>query len=171
MPIFQRSTTLRPCGACLAACIILASLAIGSTATAATITFNTDPFAGTSVLTTPGRQIVGGEDFIAFNPATDVFALDPDVFGVGNTVLFANAEAQNLPSTGVNVVVLESFDDDNNLLTPFGAGNAANLIAQQIATSGPGFFVYFNQGLNLPRLVFSPTSATTRPTSKSSPGC
>ena len=151
----ERFTPLRPSRAYLAASIIVASLAVASTASASTFTFNTDPFAGTTVLTTPGRQVVGGEDFITFNPATDVFALDSTVFGVGNTVLFANAAAQNLPSTGVNVVVLESFDDDNNLLTPFGAGNAANLIAQRITTSGPGFFVYFNQGLNLPRLVFS----------------
>jgi hypothetical protein len=55
----------------------------------------------------------------------------------------------------VNVVVLETFDDDNNPLTPFGAGNAANLIAARITAPGPGFFIYFNQGLNLPRLVFS----------------
>src|SRR5262249_51532542 len=37
----------------------------------------------------------------------------------------------------------------------FAAGNAANLIAAQVTTSGPGFFIYFNQGLNTPRLVFS----------------
>ena len=60
-----------------------------------------------------------------------------------------------LPAGGVNVVVLQSFDNDNNPLTPFGAGNAANLIANQIMTSGPGFFVYFNQALDLPRLVYS----------------
>jgi hypothetical protein len=40
-------------------------------------------------------------------------------------------------------------------LTPFGAGNAANLIADQITESAPGLFVYFNSGLNVPRLVFS----------------
>jgi len=138
----------------IATCITLYSL-IGSTASATTFTFDTDPFAGTSVLTTPGRQIVGGEDFITFNPATDIFALDAAVFDVGNSVSFANDFAGNLPTSGLNVIVLESFDDDNNPGTPFGAGNAANLIAAQITTPDPGFFIYFNQGLDLPRLVFS----------------
>src|SRR5207248_2428172 len=40
-------------------------------------------------------------------------------------------------------------------LTPFGAGQAADLIADGISTPGSGFFVYFNQSLNLPRLVYS----------------
>ena len=139
----------------LAAATVLALLGFGSTASASTFTFNTDPFAGTTVLTTPGRQVVGGEFFISFNIATDVFALDPTVFGVGNDVLFANTVAPSLPASNVNIVVLETFDDDNNPLTPFGAGNAANLIAAQVQTHGPGFFIYFNQGLDLPRLVFS----------------
>ena len=29
------------------------------------------------------------------------------------------------------------------------------MIANRITTAGPGFFIYFNQGLDLPRLVFS----------------
>src|SRR5262249_53309591 len=70
-------------------------------------------------------------------------------------VNFVNASASVLPGGGVNVVVLQTFDDDNNPLTPFGAGNAANLIANRITTPGPGFFIYFNQDLNLPRLVYS----------------
>jgi PEP-CTERM motif len=139
----------------IATCIALVYSLIGSTASASTFTFDTDPFAGTTVLTMPGRQIVGAEDFIEFSPATDIFALDATVFGVGNSVLFANDFAGNLPTSDVNVIVLETFDDDNNLLTPFLAGNAANLIAAQITTPGPGFFVYFNQNLDLPRLVFS----------------
>jgi hypothetical protein len=130
-------------------------LAFSSPAGATTFTFNTDPFAGSAALTTPGRQIVGGEAFINFNIAADVFALNSAVFGVGNTVLFANDLAGNLPTGNVNVIVLQSFDDDGNPLTNFAAGNAANLIADQITSPGPGFFVYFNQGLDLPRLVFS----------------
>jgi hypothetical protein len=55
----------------------------------------------------------------------------------------------------VNVIVLETLDNDADPTTPFGAGNAANLIAGQITSPGPGFFIYFNSGLNLPRLVFS----------------
>jgi len=126
-----------------------------SAAHATTFTFNTDPFAGTNVLNTPGRQIVGGEDFISFDTSKDVFSLDSTVFGTGNTVNFVNATAPNLPGSGENVVVLETFDNDNNTGTPFGAGNAADLIASQITTPGAGFFIYFNQALNLPRLVYS----------------
>src|SRR5215467_6688631 len=135
--------------------IALALVGISSTADASTFRFQTDPFAGTNVLSTPGRQIVGNEDFIDFNIATDVFSFDPAVFGVGNTVNFANDVVGNLPTGGVNVVVLESFDDDNNPATPFLAGNAATLIANHITTPGAGFFIYFNQNLDLPRLVFS----------------
>jgi hypothetical protein len=130
-------------------------MAICSAAHATTFTFNTDPFAGTPVLNVPGRQIVGGEEFINFNTATDTFVLDAAVFGVSGPVQFVNATAGNIPTTGVNVVVLETFDNDANPLTPFGAPQAADLIADRITTPGPGFFVYFNQSLNLPRLVFS----------------
>ena len=133
----------------------VAFLALCSTAQASTFTFNTDPFAGTNVLNTPGRQIIAGESFISFNPGTDVFSLDATVFGVGNTVNFVNSLAANLPTGGVNIIVLETLDNDNNLQTPFGAGNAADLIASHITAQGPGFFIYFNQALDLPRLVFS----------------
>jgi hypothetical protein len=135
--------------------IAIACLAFSSTASATTFSFVTDPFAGSTALSTPGRQVVGGEDFIAFDIAADNFLLDPAVFGVGNDVLFANDLAENLPTSNVNVIVLQSFDNDNDPSTPFAAGTAANLIATQITSSGPGFFVYFNQGLDLPRLVFS----------------
>ena len=103
----------------------------------------------------------GGKNFISFSIAQDIFSVDPTVFGVAGPVNFVNAPVANVPSTGVNVVVLESFDDDNNPGTPFGAGNAANLIASRITTSAPGFFVYFNQGLDLPRLVFSTDLSST----------
>jgi hypothetical protein len=139
----------------ITASIALALLSFASTADATTFTFNTDPFAGSTALTTPGRQVVGGETFITFNIATDVFALGAAVFGVGDDVLFVNDFATNLPTSNVNVIVLRTFDNDNNPATPFAAGNAADLIAAQITTPGPGFFIYFNQGLDLPRLVFS----------------
>jgi hypothetical protein len=133
----------------------IALLALSPSATATTFSFDTDPFAGTNVLNTPGRQIVAGESFINFSINTDVFSLESSVFGVGNSVNFVNGLAANLPSSGVNVIVLDSFDDDNNPQTPFGAGQAANLIASHVTTSGPGFFIYFNQALDLPRLVYS----------------
>lgn len=138
--------------------IVLATLAFAATAPrleAASFTFDTDPFAGSTALTTPGRQVVGGESSIAFNVATDVFVLAQSVFGVGDDVLLANSEAGSLPSSGINTVVLRTFDDDNNPATPFAAGSAANLIASQITVPTPGFFIYFNQGLDLPRLVYS----------------
>jgi hypothetical protein len=136
-------------------CIGIALTAMCSISGAATFRFDTDPFAGSDALTTPGRQVVGGETFINFSIPNDIFSLESTVFGTGSTVNFINSPAAGLPSGGVNVIVLETFDDDANPATPFAAGNAANLIAGQITTPGPGFFIYFNQGLNLPRLVFS----------------
>ena len=135
-------------------CIGLTLAALNPVANANTFRFDTDPFAGTNVLNTPGRQVVGGEPFINFSIANDVFSLESTVFGTAGTISFANAAASSL-SNGVNVIVLESGDDDNNLLTPFGAGNAANLIASRVTTPGAGFFIYFNQPLDLARLVYS----------------
>jgi hypothetical protein len=124
-------------------------------ANASVFRFDTDPFAGSAALTTPGRQVVAGEAFINFNIATDLFSLESTVFNAGNQVHFVNSTAGSLPTGGINVVVLQTFDNDNNPATPFAAGNAADLIAAQITTPGAGFFIYFNQGLDLPRLVYS----------------
>jgi hypothetical protein len=140
---------------------VFAFFATCSAAHATTFTFNSDPFAGTNILNIPGRQILGGEDFISFSISSDVFSLDSAAFGVTGPVSFVNAQATGIPTGGVNVVVLQTFDDDNNPLTPFGAGNAANLIANRITTPGPGFFVYFNQSLDLPRLVYSTDLSST----------
>jgi hypothetical protein len=128
---------------------------LSTTANATVFNFATDPFAGSAALVTPGRQVVGGEDSITFSIATDVFSFASGVFGIGDTINFASGLAGALPTGGVNAIALLSFDDDANAATAFGAGNAANLIAAQITTPGPGFFIYFNQGLDLPRLVFS----------------
>jgi hypothetical protein len=136
-------------------CIGAALIAISPVAHADTFTFNKDPFAGTPVLNVPGRQIVGGEDFISFSIARDIFSLDATVFGVDPTVHFASGTAATLPTSGENIVVLQDFDNDANPLTPFGAGQAADLIASRITTDAPGFFIYFNQSLDLPRLVYS----------------
>ena len=136
-------------------CIGAAFLALCPAAPASTFTFDTDPFAGTNVLNTPGRQVVGGEDFLSFSIANDIFSMDSTAFGVGGPVHFVDSTAANLPTSGVNVVVLQDFDNDANPLTPFGAGNAADLIASRITAHGAGFFIYFNQSLDLPRLVFS----------------
>jgi len=135
--------------------IVAVFCAFCATTDAAVFRFDTDPFEGSDALTTPGRQVVGNEAFINFDIASDFFSLESTVFGAGSQVLFANDVAGNLPTSGVNVVVLQSFDNDGDTTTPFLAGTAANLIADQMAMPGPGFFIYFNQNLDLPRLVFS----------------
>ena len=127
----------------------VALLLSGTAAAAATFTFNEKPFLGSDALTTPGRQIVGGEDFITFNIATDVFKLDPEAFGITDPLMFVSDLAANLPASGVNVIVLQDTP------VPFAAGLAADLIANQVTAPAPGFFIYFNSGLDLPRLVFS----------------
>jgi len=136
-------------------CIGAAILTLCPVANATTFTFETDPFAGTNVLNTPGRQIVGGENFLSFQITTDIFSMDSTAFGVAGPVHFVDSTTANLPAGGVNVVVLQDFDNDANPLTPFGAGNAADLIASKITAHGAGFFIYFNQSLDLPRLVYS----------------
>lgn len=122
---------------------------------AADINFATDPFEGTNALTNPGRDIVGNELFTDFLISTDVFRLDRTTFGVGPSLVFLSDTADNLPAAGGNVVVLRTTDNDNNAMTPFLAGTAANLIADALDTPGPGFFIYFNSNLRMPRLVYS----------------
>jgi hypothetical protein len=132
----------------LSICLAFGLLTINTAANATTVAFNSDPFAGTAALTDPGRQIVGGPGTaINFDIATDVFSFDRGVFGV-DQILFANDLAANLPATGINTVVLLNG-------APLAAGTAANLIAAQITDAGPGFFIYFNTVLDLPRLVYS----------------
>ena len=129
--------------------LVILGLSMVTPARATIFIFDTDPFAGSTALTTPGRQVVGSESFIDFSISNDVFQLDPGFFAVGNQVNFVSALATNLPSGGANVIVLQD--------TPvaLAAGSAADLIAAQITTDGAGFFVYFNTGLEAPRLVYS----------------
>lgn len=140
---------------------LLAVLAAASAApaTAATFRFETAPFAGTTVLTTPGRQFVGNELFIpVFNFANDVISIDPTAFGIEPSVKFFNGLARDLPTGGFNFIVLQDIDADG--ISANGISNnaalSANLIANQFTEPTPGFFVYFNSNLNLNRLVFSP---------------
>ena len=100
-------------------------LTFNSSANAVNISFLADPFAGSTALTTPGLQVVGSEPFIEFNIATDVFAFDPIVFGI-DQILFANDVAGNVPTSDVNVVVLQILDNDGDPLTPFGAGDLSD---------------------------------------------
>jgi hypothetical protein len=138
--------------------VVTVLMVLSASAEAAAIRFNSDPFDGSTALATPGRQVVGGEPFIDFSIGTDTFEFFLPAFapyGFGPEINFANGEVGDLPTGGVNVIVLRTFDNDNDSATPFGAGNAANLIAAQLTSPGAGFFIYFNSGLNLPRLVFS----------------
>ena len=133
-------------------------MSFGTAAQATTFTFDTDPFAGTTALTTPGRQVVGNEQFIpSINLATDVFAVNGAVFGIQSPIVsFINSLAANITG-GQNVIVLEDLDQgggrkaSGNVLA---AGTAANLIANSGKASGAGLFVYFNSALNVSRLVF-----------------
>jgi hypothetical protein len=135
--------------------LVIAGAFATTAASGATFIFDSDPFENSTALTTPGRQIVGGEPTIVFDPVTDQFIFDPAVFNVGSSISFANDVVGNLATSGLNVIVLETLDNDADITTPFGAGNAANLLAGQITADGAGFFIYFNSGLDLPRLVYS----------------
>lgn len=118
-------------------------------ANGAVITFSTPPFVGSDALTTPGRQIVGNEAFVTFDPAVDILQIERSAFpDVSDPLVFANGTAAGLPN-GANMIVLQEFPAALN------AGAAATLIANQLTTPGAGFFIYFNTGLNLPRLVYS----------------
>jgi hypothetical protein len=128
-------------------CVVVAVLLVSQTSHAATILFNTDPFEGTNA-SDPGRQIVGGPGTpFTFDIAVDQFLFDPDVFGI-DEILFHNSLSSAVPATGVNVEVVQDGP-------PLAAGVAATRIADQVTSPGPGFFIYFNTGLDLPRLVFS----------------
>lgn len=132
-----------------------ATCLLPSVASAATFSFDTDPFAGSTARSTPGRQIVGGESFISFNIASDVFAFERTAFELSGGVSFESGAVATFAPSGLNVAVVGDLDSDGNAATPFGAGTAANLLADRIEADGAGFFIYFNSGLDLPRLVYS----------------
>src|SRR5215203_5839542 len=88
---------------------ILAATALcvvtSSSASAASVTFFSDPFEGSTALTTQGRQIVGNELFVSvFNIQTDEFVFDPVIFGV-SSLSFGNNTIGNIPTSGVNTIV------------------------------------------------------------------
>lgn len=136
--------------------IALSTLA-ASVASAAEFNFASDPFAGSTALTTPGRQVIANNELFlpSFDLAADRFVFDNTFFAVGSTVSFANNFASALPTSGLNVVVIQDTDNDNNSSTAFNAGAAANIIASRINTPGAGFFIYWNSALNVNRLVYS----------------
>lgn len=114
------------------------------------VLFNTDPFAGSTALTTPGRQVVGGEPSISFSIAGDQFVFDPAAFNFGNSLNFAGGLIGDLPSSGANALVLLSFDNDNDAATPFvwSALRRAGPLTLPRCSIGPSHF----QGLDRQRL-------------------
>lgn len=153
---------LRPRIKCLAIAATIA-LAPASGAEAKTISFDTDPFAGSTALTTAGRQIVGNELFIPdFDAANDVLSFDPVVFGLNRPLSFASGSAASFLGSAANFLVLQDVDADFNPANGIfnNAGTAANNIAASGIGSGPGFFIYFNTALNLNRLVYSTNLAS-----------
>lgn len=132
----------------LSICLVIQLFALGTALNADNFVFNTDPFGGAD----PNdgiRQIINVQAPINFDPATDVILFDPALTGFSSVTdaTFANDFSANLPTTGLNAVVV--------LDQPAAAGTAHTAIADRLTDSGPGFFIYFNTGLNLPRLVFA----------------
>lgn len=111
---------------------------------------------GSDTVAFDGSAIGKSPDQIAdFSIAQDKFALNSAAFGITGGLRFANTTASNLAGSNANVIVLQDADDDNNPATVFNARSAARLIASSGVQSGPGFFVYFNSGLGVNRLVFT----------------
>lgn len=142
----------------LSALVCIAAIASAATASLATVTtFASDPFASSTALTTPGRQVVATNELFlpTFDTYSDVFAVDAAFFNFGPTISFGNDLAAQLPVSGLNIIVLQDTDNDNNPATAFNAGAAANLIAARVTSPGAGLFVYWNSALNVNRLVYS----------------
>lgn len=135
-----------------------AAAAFATGAHATTFRFETDPFAGSTALTTPGRQVVAGELFIpTFDLENDRIGFAPDVFDVDAEISQFTGFAADLPDQAFNFIVLRTldFDGDPSNGNQMAAPLAANLIAERLSQGGAGFFLYFNSTLNLTRLVYS----------------
>ena len=137
-------------------------LALGVAATAqahaADTLFNTVPFAGSTANPADGvRTVFAGQQrsIATFDTSNDRFIFDLSKFNAGASLHFSGATLAAPAAAGSNVIVLREFDDDNNPATAFGAGNAANLIANMVTTDGAGFFMYSNSALGVNRLVYS----------------
>ncbi|RQP24393.1 PEP-CTERM sorting domain-containing protein [Piscinibacter terrae] len=154
----MRLTSLvrRACGT-LAAGAAVSLSAISTQVHATEVVFSTDPFLGSTALTTPGRQVFAGQErFLSgFNLASDSFVFNAATFGLGNSLSFVNSLSGGIPAAGADVIVLQDTDNDGNPATPFAAGTAASVIAGKVSTDHAGFFIYHNSVLDVNRLVFS----------------
>ena len=115
---------------------------------AANLSFGSNPLPDPDP-TPASREVVGGLGTpFTFEVLSDVLAIGLDAFGLSQ-IVFESDTAANLPASGVNFVVLQEFGP------PMNAGAAQDLIGDAITDPGPGFFIYFNTMLGVPRLVFS----------------
>lgn len=132
-------------------------LASGSASAAVVTDIVVNPLTGSAA--TPGdglRTIVNsGLALESFEVGAngDVFRFLLSAFGIEDGLDFISAAAGRLPAAGVNLIVLQDTEDASG--AGLNAGSAANLIAAEIETDAPGFFIYFNAGLRINRLVFS----------------
>jgi len=138
----------------------LVALAVAATAQvhAADNLFNTAPFTGSAANPDDGlRSVFAGQQrsLATFDTSSDRFVFDLSKFNAGSSLSFASASGSAPAAAGSNVIVLLDTDNDANPATAFGAGNAANLIANMVTTDGAGFFIYSNSGLGVNRLVYS----------------
>ena len=145
-----------PGSAALAATL---ALAVSGPVQAADFLFGTDPFAGTTALETPGRQVVGGATALvipSFDIDGDRLLFDVDAFASALPFEFANALASGLPDT-TNLISLRDIDADGDITNGVlnNAVLSANLIAANTVGAGPGLFIYYNSSLDVNRLVFS----------------
>ena len=117
------------------------------------LVFSGDPFNGVDV-SPEGRQVANSPDILEdFAIAKDRLVLDTADFGIEGSVEFVNGSADELTGlaknspTSANVVVIQgSFAN---------AGVAASAIADTGVAGEAGAFIYFNQNLQINRLVYS----------------
>lgn len=97
--------------------------------------------------------IVGGAPqtpVASFDLTSDIFSIVAETFGVSAPLSFQNilASGGNV-SDSANVIVVQ------NTASTFNARTAVQTIAANTGADRPGFFVYFNTGLSIDRLVFA----------------
>lgn len=138
------------------------ALSAATPVAATTITdLSINPLTGSAIATPEDgvRQVDGtGQVFLdefEVGDGGDVFRFQLAPFGVSGGLNFINAEASQLPISGVNMIVLQDAFNPANPDAAFNAGSAANLIAKEIEEDSAGFFIYFNSVLGINRLVFS----------------
>lgn len=136
----------------LAAVAATVFVTLAGSASAADTLFNSDPFAGSSARPEDGvRTIVSNKqlNLPAFDVSNDRFVFYPSAFSLSSGLSFANGLSGSLPTSGVNLIVIQDTG------TSFNAGQAANAIANAVTADGAGFFVYHNVLLGMNRLVYS----------------